>query len=741
MAEAHENSLIRILSPSGNPVGTGFLLSPAQAVTCAHVVAQALRLPLTDELPAAELMLDFPLLAPGHLLSARAFLWDAPSDVAVLEITGDLPAGAQPAGLAQSPDLWKHEFRAFGFPQGFPNGVWASGRILGREATGWYQIEDTKQTGYFVQPGFSGGAVWDEALGGVVGLVVAADTTPGVRAAFLLPLEKALGGWQRQGLVQVEIPEKTVPVETLRLYYPTQTPPSPAGRGAGGEGGRKKIFLSYKRGAQPDEPLALALYAALSREHDVFIDQVMPVGAEWRERIQRELETCDFLIPLLSASSAHSEMVEYEVSSAHQLGRARDGQPRILPVRVAYSAPFDYPLSAYLNPLNWAFWRSEADTPALLAELRAAMRGGELRLADLREKQALLQPERGLPRPTASADIGQIERPDGTIQVESRFYIERPGDATCQREIARGGATIVIKAARQMGKSSMLVRAAEQARKQGREVVFLDFQLLDEAMLQDPALFFQGFCRWIADELDLDEPVEPTWAAGLGQVHSATKYLRRHALKGMEKPVTLVMDEVDRMLGCPFRSDFFGMLRSWHNNRATAPEWRKLDLVLVISTEPYLLIDDLKQSPFNVGEVIRLDDFNLAQTAELNDRHGSPFSPPQIQRLRHLLGGHPYLTRQALYRVAVGETSADRLLANAADENGPFGDHLRRHLARFAERPDLARAMLTVIRRQACDDDLIYNRLHGAGLANRIGGCAVPRCELYAEYFGRHLDK
>jgi len=64
MPRAHENSLIRILSASGAPVGTGFLVSLTQAVTCAHVVAQALRLELTAEKPAAELTLDFPLLAP-----------------------------------------------------------------------------------------------------------------------------------------------------------------------------------------------------------------------------------------------------------------------------------------------------------------------------------------------------------------------------------------------------------------------------------------------------------------------------------------------------------------------------------------------------------------------------------------------------------------------------------------------------------------------------------------------------
>lgn len=523
--------------------------------------------------------------------------------------------------------------------------------------------------------------------------------------------------------------------ENLHLYYPTRQTINFTGRP-----GRKHIFLSYKRDAQPDESLALALYEALSREHEVFIDQIMPVGTEWRERIHHELEDCDFLVPLLSSSSARSEMVEYEISTAYQLGRSR-GRPAILPVRVAFTAPFEYPLSAYLNPLNWAFWREETDTFSLITELLTAIAGGELRLTDLLEKQALLEsPNPDEPRrPTAFADIGQLERPDGTMQVESRFYLERAGDAACQREVERGGTTIVIKAPRQMGKSSLLVRAAAQARRLGREVALLDFQLLDETMLDDPRRFFQNYSRWIADELDIDHPVQEVWESGLGHAQSCSKYVRRHVLKGLNKPVTLVMDEVDRMLNCPFRSDFFGMLRSWHNNRATGSEWRKLDLLLVISTEPYMLIDNPQQSPFNVGEVIRLDDFSLSQTAELNDRHGSPFTPPQIQRLYQLIHGHPYLTRQAMYRVTVGEMDAETLFTGAAEENGPFGDHLRRHLTRFSEHPELAQAMRGVLRHQTCPDEVLFNRLQGAGLARRAGEQIVPRCKLYAIYFQERL--
>ena len=347
----------------------------------------------------------------------------------------------------------------------------------------------------------------------------------------------------------------------ISYYYPTAAHiPSPPMAITG----RARIFISYRRNAQPDEGLAQKLYEALSQQHDVFIDREMVVGTDWQQRINAELTVCDFLIPLLSENSAHSEMVEYEISQTHHLSVTQNGRPRILPIRVAYTQPFDYPLSAYLNHINWAVWNSEADTKSLIAELLIAIGGGELSLADVSAKMAALQPApiADLPRPRAFADPTQLERPDGTMDPESRFYIERPGDATCQREIQRTGVTIAIKAPRQMGKSSLLVRAAAQARQAGKQVAFLDFQLLDDSTLRDPAQFFKGFCHWVADELDLDDQVEEFWKRGLGNVQLCTKYLSRHVLKAIDSPLVLVMDEVDRMLLSTFYSDFFGMLRS-----------------------------------------------------------------------------------------------------------------------------------------------------------------------------------
>jgi MinD-like ATPase involved in chromosome partitioning or flagellar assembly len=496
------------------------------------------------------------------------------------------------------------------------------------------------------------------------------------------------------------------------------------------------IFICYERNVEPDEPLALQLYEALREHCDVFIDQTMLVGTNWAERIQAELETCDYFIPLLSEHSVHSEMVEEQIRTAHHLGKVGAGKPRILPVRVAYTEPFDYPLSAYLDRLNWAFWKSEADTEPLINDLLTAIAGGELSIAG-RVKAEIVRPTEpvDLPRPRPSADPIRLELPSGTMDPESKFYIEREGDALCQTDIARQGVTITIKAPFQLGKSSLLVRTMEHAAAAGKAVAFLDLQLLDRDTLENPEAFFRTLCHWITNELDLADEVDRFWEARLGHAQRCTSYIRRHVLHEVDGSLILAMDEVDHMFDCPFRSDFFGMLRSWHNSRRPGNDWKRLDLVLVMSTEPYLLIDDLKQSPFNVGQVIELDDFTPDQVRDLNARHGSPLSEAQLARLMSLIGGHPYLVRRALYLVASGQIDAETLMANAARDDGPFGDHLRRHLFRFRDKPDLRQAMAQIVAHNTCSDDLLFFRLRGAGLARRAGPAVIPRYGLYDAYF------
>lgn len=535
-------------------------------------------------------------------------------------------------------------------------------------------------------------------------------------------------------------------LERLQASTPHGASPSPAipalTTGA-------KVFVSYKRDVTPDEPVALEIVKALSRNHSVFIDQTMLVGTPWAERIKTEIQQSDALIVLLSESSVQSEMVLSEVAMAHEFSRSNGERPTILPVRLAYREPFEYPLNFYLDPINWAFWSGPESTSKLIQDLEQALAGNGLPMATPSAKTELVRAmPKAMPRPAPSAQprpakprpLRPLELPEGTMMPDSTFYVERSFDRVALDTIQQQGVTITIKGPRQMGKSSLLSRVMDAATQRGKQVAFLDFQLFDKLALANADDFFPGFCAWLTDELDVEDRVDEYWQNRLSNTQRCTRYVERYLLQELGQPIVLAMDEVECTFDTDFRSDFFSMLRSWHNKRATKAIWKQLDLALVTSTEPYQLIENLNQSPFNVGQVIELTDFGLDQINDLNARHGSPLTAADQQGLMNLVHGHPYLVRKALYLVASGQLTADELFNQAYNERGPFGDHLRYHLFRIYDQPELKACFLRVVQSQTCPDEKLFFRPRGAGLVRRRNnGDVVPRCELYARYFEQHL--
>ena len=193
-------AVVRLRDQRGRVVGAGFLAGEREVLTCAHVVNRALG--LTEDRPplGADVRLDFPLVARDQIVAATVVVWHAPAadgegDLAGLELRDDPPQGVRPARLLVADELWRHEFRTFGFPAGYDDGVWATGRLLARQAMRWVQMEDVKQTGYPVEPGFSGAPVWDDELDGVVGITVAAERRTEVRAAYLIPAGVLVEAW------------------------------------------------------------------------------------------------------------------------------------------------------------------------------------------------------------------------------------------------------------------------------------------------------------------------------------------------------------------------------------------------------------------------------------------------------------------------------------------------------------------------------------------------------------------
>jgi hypothetical protein len=345
-----------------------------------------------------------------------------------------------------------------------------------------------------------------------------------------------------------------------------------------------------------------------------------------------------------------------------------------------------------------------------------------------------IQPRPDQERPHYTCDPRLLRAPGGTARLRDPLYIRRAPDDEAEVAAGRTGETLVIKAPRQMGKSSLAVRYLAACRDKEKAVAYLDFQLLGEDNLGTYASLLRAVASGILDELDLGDLKDGTVPEG-----DLTGFVERRVLRAVAGEVAIVFDEVDRILGRPYRQDFFAMLRGWHNRRASHPDaWEKLDLALVIPTEPYLLIDRADQSPFNVVTPLSLEPLSRDQMGQLNSLHGGVLNTGELDHLHALVGGQPYLSRLALYRLnAEPRLTFSQLDERAADPEGPFGEHLRSLLLRLQGRSGLLDAMRQVVRHGTTSDDDTTHRLFRAGLTRHKGKRIVPTNLLYAPFFSR----
>jgi hypothetical protein len=323
--------------------------------------------------------------------------------------------------------------------------------------------------------------------------------------------------------------------------------------------------------------------------------------------------------------------------------------------------------------------------------------------------------------------------PGGTLRQNDPFYVRRRMDDQVEDLAGLVGNTMCIRAPRQMGKSSLLIRYLGKCHEVGKRVAFLDFQTFTDAETSDYATLLRQLAKLLLRRLELHAmrvPEFPTPA-------DFTAFVEDEVIRKVNAPLTLAFDEVDRVLGRSYQSDFFSMLRLWHNRRAEPLSvWEEVDLALVIATEPYLLIDSKDRSPFNVAMPIEPQAFDRGALDDLNGRYGTPLAAPELDDLSELVGGHPFLSRLAFYRIATGQSASfDELYDTASTHEGPFGDHLRSMLMLLGGRNGLVAAMQQAIANGSVRDEETYYRLHGAGLAKRDGRRVVPSNTLYARFF------
>jgi len=253
-----------------------------------------------------------------------------------------------------------------------------------------------------------------------------------------------------------------------------------------------------------------------------------------------------------------------------------------------------------------------------------------------------------------------IEPPGGALPLHSILYISRSSDDEFCHAIARHDSIVLVKGARQVGKTSLLARGLEAARMVGAQVLLIDFQHFGPAAFESAGTLLLAMAELIAYQLELSSAPHEKWNDLLSPSSNCERFLRREVLADEESYFVLALDEVDRLFNHDYASEIFGLFRSWHNLRALDPNgpWSRLTIAIAYATEAHLFISDLNQSPFNVGTRLTLEDFTLEQLAELNGRYGNPLvDNKELIRFQQLVGGHPYLSQRGLYEICKRKTT------------------------------------------------------------------------------------
>jgi len=333
----------------------------------------------------------------------------------------------------------------------------------------------------------------------------------------------------------------------------------------------------------------------------------------------------------------------------------------------------------------------------------------------------------------------KIDLPGSPIALNSRFYIERPpSEGLAYKELSNPGSLIRIRAPRQMGKSSMMLRLINQADSLGYQTVKIDFQEADAASFESINKFLRWICINIARQLKLTPNLDDYWDEEMGSKVSCTIYFEGYLLEKIQTPLVLVFNEVNRLFQYPdIAQEFFPLLRFWHEQARRSSLWQSLRLVLVHSTEIYVSLN-INQSPFNVGLTVKLAEFRADQVQDLAQRHGLQLSDCQIQKLIKMVGGHPYLIHLALYHLYSDQCTLEKLLQEAPTQMGIYKEHLQSLWLILKKKPEIAAALeeiITAAGRVELDPSVAY-QLDSMGLIKLEGNNSIISCELYRLYFG-----
>jgi hypothetical protein len=236
-----------------------------------------------------------------------------------------------------------------------------------------------------------------------------------------------------------------------------------------------------------------------------------------------------------------------------------------------------------------------------------------------------------------------IKRLKATTIISEDLYIERGADRQLNQIIEDMGRPGYVLVARQMGKTNLLINCKRSRERKGEIVIYVDLSNRFETARALFRRIIDGILE-SAPEVFADLAPAMMVEREKGVFEPAVEYdrhLRRLLSIASHPRVVIVLDEIDSLVSVSYSDIVLAQVRSMYFSRINHVAYEKLTYVLSGVAEPTDLIKDKNISPFNIGEKIYLDDFNVIEIERLIRSTKLNLSNKLVELIAHWTGGNP----------------------------------------------------------------------------------------------------
>ncbi|HLO14668.1 MAG TPA: AAA-like domain-containing protein [Anaerolineales bacterium] len=498
-----------------------------------------------------------------------------------------------------------------------------------------------------------------------------------------------------------------------------------------------RVFISYSHDSPQHEELVLSFSNRLRADGvDAFLDQYVESPPEgWPLWMEKQIRDADFVLMICTKTYLKRVMneeqpgrglgVRWEATISYQhLYNAGSINTKFIPI-VFEEACLSY-IPKPLQATTYYLLTSEDAYKALYRHITGQFPS----MPELGEVKKLT--DDGDQRTTLLAFA-----PSGptTSNEEITNYVARKQDKELFRELKQTGVTLTIKGPRKTGKSLLLTHTLARA---GKKFIYIDLKAIDDHVFDQIDAFYAVFCEIIASGFGVNSRLRQSWKRNISAPQQVTAFIEDHLFELMNEPLVIAIDHADHLVGSDLSVDFFPMLRGWHNSRFKGIGWENTTLVIVISTDPRLIINNDRESPFNVGTIIHLDDFSYEELIKLNSLYKNQLSAANLYQLHKMLNGHPYLTKLALDAISNKLIEPSELLHSPLGAHSPFTEYLQSVWLRIVANHELIQALQQMSRHESMKEQNV-NALLRAGIIRLVNGQPGFRNDLYRLYFQERL--